>query len=271
MEQAVAVTSITCNSTALGSAGNIYNSILASDTESGISIGTGSTLITDNLYVNSSNTNAIAGTGTIIYGKIFFAGSSSTIEGTLTKQAQPVYVNSLFAESINSQTIDSQSLNVQGFSISSSGVETNTDQPCFLSVTSATVSNATGDGTAVTVICDSELLDQAGNYDPTTGVFTAAESGNYQFNYGLYLNGIDASHTYALVQIVSTARTFQMANNSPFLASTGGALIYNGSVLIPMAAGNTVIFSIQVSGGTKTVNIFGDGTPYTYFSGTKLN
>ena len=55
---------------------------LNSGTASAISIGTGTTVIATEIVVNSSNTNAITGAGTIQYGAIDFAGSSSTINTT---------------------------------------------------------------------------------------------------------------------------------------------------------------------------------------------
>ena len=60
----------------------IDNCLLYSGTASAISIGTGTTV---NLYlsdINSSNTNAITGAGTINYSGITFSGSSSTINTT---------------------------------------------------------------------------------------------------------------------------------------------------------------------------------------------
>jgi hypothetical protein len=53
-----------------------------SGTASAISIGVGTTVTAVGLRVNSSNTNAITGAGTILYGPITFSGSSSTINTT---------------------------------------------------------------------------------------------------------------------------------------------------------------------------------------------
>lgn len=57
---------------------------LYSGTASAISIGSGATLMASDVSINSSNTNAIAGSGTIEFGEIDFTGSSSTIQSTLT-------------------------------------------------------------------------------------------------------------------------------------------------------------------------------------------
>ena len=70
--------------TSAGSAGNYFvlNSFILSGTASAISIGSGTTLNVYQSVVNSSNTNAITGAGTLNYGLITFSGSSSTINTT---------------------------------------------------------------------------------------------------------------------------------------------------------------------------------------------
>jgi len=62
----------------------IVASYFASGTASAISIGAGTTIGLANSTVNSSNTNAITGTGTLDAGIVTFTGTSSTINGTLT-------------------------------------------------------------------------------------------------------------------------------------------------------------------------------------------
>lgn len=60
----------------------IYNCIVSGGTASAISIGTGATLTICNSTIQSSNTNAITGAGTIKYNGLSFAGTSSTINTT---------------------------------------------------------------------------------------------------------------------------------------------------------------------------------------------
>lgn len=79
------------NTTALtmnGAASEVTQCYFLSGSASAISIGGGSTLTLDgNLPVNSSNTNAITGTGTIKYGAIDFTGSSSVINTTTVQNS----------------------------------------------------------------------------------------------------------------------------------------------------------------------------------------
>jgi len=60
----------------------INNSRFLSGTASAISVG--ATLSVKSCGVNSSNTNAITGTGTLNYTQIFFSGTSSALNSTLT-------------------------------------------------------------------------------------------------------------------------------------------------------------------------------------------
>lgn len=68
--------------TAGGAASLINQCYFASGSASTISVGTGSTLTITESSVNSSNTNAITGLGTLIYTPISFVGSSSNINTT---------------------------------------------------------------------------------------------------------------------------------------------------------------------------------------------
>lgn len=61
-----------------------------SGTVSAITIGAGAVLPAWNCSVNSTNANAIAGTGVLNAANIVFTGTSSTIQGTLTVNAFPV-------------------------------------------------------------------------------------------------------------------------------------------------------------------------------------
>ena len=74
--------------TASGNCGMGY-SLFFSGSASAISIGTGSTFNASHIEVNSTNTNAIAGSGSIQDGGTIFSGSSSTMVNTLTRIQNP--------------------------------------------------------------------------------------------------------------------------------------------------------------------------------------
>ena len=60
----------------------ISNCLMLSTSASTISVGTGTTVDLYNSTISSSNTNAITGAGTIVYGGVVFSGTSSTINTT---------------------------------------------------------------------------------------------------------------------------------------------------------------------------------------------
>jgi|SRR5271170_1303074 len=74
------------NTTALTTAGTgnsyVLNSYFVTGTASAISVGTGTTVTTYNTVINSSNTNAITGAGTLLYSNVSFSGSSYKINTT---------------------------------------------------------------------------------------------------------------------------------------------------------------------------------------------
>jgi hypothetical protein len=67
-----------------GASNFLYNCSISSGTASSISVGTGATLTAALCVINSSNTNAITGLGTLNYGGLVFGSTSSTINTTTT-------------------------------------------------------------------------------------------------------------------------------------------------------------------------------------------
>jgi hypothetical protein len=78
-------TNTTCITTAGSGNSKIIHSFLTSGTASAISIGAGTIVDIRNCSIQSTNANAIAGSGTLNIAGIFFDGSSSTIQGTITQ------------------------------------------------------------------------------------------------------------------------------------------------------------------------------------------
>lgn len=141
----------------------------------------------------------------------------------------------------------------------------------FYAYLTATVSNVTGDGTYYTVIFDTEVQDIGGNYDNTTGIFTAPVDGTYLFaNTINYANlapghGINDDFNY-------NNATIRMHGWGG--AYTNSAMSPGGTIIFPMSAGDTMRMNAHVYNGAKTVNIIGSvAIPNwhpTYFCGYLL-
>jgi len=183
--------------------------------------------------------------------------------GAAVKTATFGSTNSTSATAIKSGT-GNIALN-SGLTVDSSGRMTNSTQPCFLAINSATDANATGDGTIVNPVqFDSEIYDIGSNF--ASNVFTAPKTGKYYLSAVVLLSG--AVGNSASISIVTTARTFVEGGlNNSNVSSAGGFCGLFGFALADMTAGDTAQISCTVSGATKTVGIFGAASPFTFFQG----
>lgn len=157
------------------------------------------------------------------------------------------------------------------FKLSSTGCLNLPLQPCFWAQKTVTSTNATGDGTIYSVICDSELFDQSNSYDHVTGLFTAPIDGKYVFYFVIGGGAFGAAHTYSVsdfwrngaAQLVG-----QVFNPFAVCELTGGFTTnWMGHVILSLSAAETVGIRVQVSNGTKTVSVIGGGNGSTTFSG----
>lgn len=172
--------------------------------------------------------------------------------------------NTTSATSINSGT-GNITLN-SGLTVDSSGRMTNGVQPCFLAVNSVTDTNATGDGTVVNPVeFNSEIYDVGGNF--ASNVFTAPKTGKYYLSAVVLLSS-STTGTSGGISIITTARTYAEGGlNNTAVATSAGFCGLFGFALADMTAGDTAQVSCTVSGGAKTVGIFGNAAPFTFFQG----
>lgn len=154
----------------------------------------------------------------------------------------------------------------------SSGQNNYPNQPSFLAYPSADISNVTGDGTTYTVIFNTILRNVSSSYNIGTGLFTAPLTGFYLFTSTLIIQGLTALDTNEQMwfqQSGSASRIYQVVDFNSSTLITSGLIYFNGSVLIPLTAADTVGVQILVSGSTKTVSVGGSDTR-SFFSGILL-
>jgi hypothetical protein len=129
--------------------------------------------------------------------------------------------------------------------------------------------------TTVTAFVDSgeltlndDIMASGETYFIYKSTFTAPVTGKYQFNYSARLENVDRAANYLNWYLATSNR-----NVAYSLVSGGstdfGAFTYTESILIDMDANDTAYVSIRQSGGTKQVDVKGDGSnsPYTFLSG----
>jgi len=142
-------------------------------------------------------------------------------------------------------------------------------QPSFSACNNIQNNNVTGDGTVFTVAFPDDIWDLANNFSTTT--FTAPVAGHYLFCATVYIVDITTSHTDIVFKIVATSRELI---GGGYALTAGTQAGYQGWVVsgyIDMDAYDTAYVTIQVSGSTKTVDVYG-GSPHlnTSFSGTLI-
>lgn len=145
--------------------------------------------------------------------------------------------------------------------IDSSNRYTNTSQPAFSARASAQ-NDVTGDGTTYTIIFANEIFDQGNNFDGTS-TFTAPVTGKYQFNVHFSLTGIVAGMTGLDAYITTSKRTYYVLHSDVVSFSQGASCRFTSSVLADMDAGDTCVAKLQVSGGSKVIDI----EAVSYFQG----
>lgn len=130
-------------------------------------------------------------------------------------------------------------------------VQTNLSQR-FVAKQTTGVSNITGDGTIYQTVYST--LVQGSGFVIASGVFTCTVPGMFIFCISPATTNLNASSTTANYRLVTTQRTYNIANfNAGAFRTPGLACSYGGYVIAPMAAGDTAYVTVQVSGTTLTI------------------
>jgi hypothetical protein len=224
----------------------IYNSNLESTTASTISVGVGTTVIMANCSVNSSNTNAITGAGTLNYNGLVFTGVSSTINtSTQNPIPWPVQQGGTAASSFTAYapvcggTTTTGALQSASTGISTSGfVLTSTGSsslPTFQAVSGSgavtTIDGDTGSATPSSGIITFDAISQAG--------CSVSFSGS---SHTISLNVTDSNdNTCVGLQSGNVTVTASGASNSLFGYQTGKSLTTGvENTIIGTAAGTAL-------------------------------
>lgn len=230
-------TAITHGSTS-ATTSTILGSRILGGSASAISVSVNATLSLNNSIVDSSNTNAVTGAGTLTYSNVNFTNTSSVMN---TTTQTPHYTNL--------------------------GKYKASGQPAFSAYKSSTTTNATGNGVAYTVLFDTVVFDLNSNYTSGSGTFTAPVTGKYLLTFSVATSAYTAQNT-GTMNIVTTARTY-VANtfNWFVLAATTNQVDQTMTVLADMAAGDTATCTVTLFASTQTVSVVGGATWQTGFSG----
>jgi hypothetical protein len=204
-------------------------------------------ILTGNEYkfkINSVNKAQITNT-TLKTDKIdeLTASTGVTIDGVLCKD------NFISTDKISEKT-SSNGIEINNYTKHSGGIY-------FSYSMSAVQTNATGDGTAYTMVFDTNSANIGSSFDGTT--FTAPVTGLYEFWLSADCTVLGAGHTEGLCNATITGGTLEFGKNNPGASRgvTSNGYTYSGSMIVKMTATNTLVFKVTVSNSTKTVSVGG--------------
>ena len=153
--------------------------------------------------------------------------------------------------------------------ITISGIVKNSSQPGFLTTLSTSQLNFTT-SSDVTVLFDSEIFDNASNFDTGAYTFTAPEAGKYLFNAAVRIDNIDTAADYYTLYLITSNRNYRLAIIDP--GQFAADLVYwhlNGSAIADMDASDTAYIVIRQQAGTAQSDII-SATTNSFFSGWML-
>ena len=158
-----------------------------------------------------------------------------------------------------------------GLLIDAAGIVTKPLQPAFSAIVSTTITNVTGDSTAYTVIFNSEEFDTNGDFDTSTGLFTAPVAGVYSFTAGVAMFGITSSHTSDDIFIKdNTDNWYGNKQNLYATATAAGYRYITLAATFYMAASDTAGVELRIYNGAQVVDVLGQSYPTTWFGGCLL-
>jgi len=149
--------------------------------------------------------------------------------------------------------------------VASTGAVTMPLQPSFRATLAAQAANVTGNGTVYTVVWDTETWDIGGNFNNSTGVFTAPITGKYFFTTHCYMAGATSTPTYGDIKFVTSNRTHVHRLWDTGNTSGPGGMTF--SILADLDASDTCYVTVAVGGiGADTIDVEG-GDTLSWFSG----
>ena len=145
--------------------------------------------------------------------------------------------------------------------LDSNDILTNTKTPAFFAYKSATTNNVTGNATAYSYVCDTEIFDQANNYNNGTGIFTAPLDGLYSFGTSAYSSNSTAGNEIRIFLVTSRPnKYFYQLQRS----GTTDVLYLSYAYEYRLLSGDTVYPRFWINGaGGLNCNCAGGNSPIT--------
>lgn len=141
--------------------------------------------------------------------------------------------------------------------VTDAGEMTNASQPSVIAYKSSDTSNATGDGTTVTIIGDTEVVDYNSDYDTTTGIYEAPVTGIHYATVMVTNSSAGAADDMDL-ELITSNRTYRESRVDGMVIAGSDTASFGLHFTTDMDASDTAYWQETVSGTTKTVSIRGN-------------
>ncbi len=134
--------------------------------------------------------------------------------------------------------------------------------------------NITGDGTTWSAVTAAwtDLYNVGSDFN--SGTYTAPQTGKYLLWGQWYMSGFTSSHNDLKCRVHTSNRSYRPILIHPWaIRPAATAVTINWSIIADMDISDTAYIDIVVSGGTKVVDLHGDGTyqsQFTCFGGSLL-
>ena len=150
--------------------------------------------------------------------------------------------------------------------IDANGIITTPLQPAFSAVPASDQDNATGNGTAVTVLYGTEIFDRNGDF--ASSAFTAPVTGAYFLNASVTLHDHTSSNTTGRMNITTSNRAYLYEFDPAENISGAGVGSFSVTAIADMDAGDTATIAMQIFDAGSAVIDF--QTSGTWFQGYLL-
>lgn len=146
--------------------------------------------------------------------------------------------------------------------------------PAFqISLAAATANNKTGDATVYAIGFDTENFDRGNNFALPSGAYVCRCAGLHRFRAQVTLANLPAGSSDATISLVRTVgSTTTITKAVQVTPNTGNFATLEVSGSFWLAYDDQVSVAVSVSGGAKTVGVYGSATTtiYTAFEGEYL-